>query len=162
MAPSSRNCSTAASQAAGRLSIITAEGLAYHEKWIDAHPEKYDDDVRNAIELGRGVPAATYINDQRKRTLLIEETTEVLRSVDVLVSPTTPITAPPIVDGDSNYQLARYTSPYDVTAIPAISLPCGFDDDGLPIGLMIGGRHFDEVTVCRVAHAYEQATDWHT
>jgi len=146
----------------GRLSILTAEGLAYHAKWLDTQPEKYGDDVRNALELGRGVSAASYINDQRKRTLLIEETSEVLRSVDVLVSPTTPITAPPIEGGDSQYQLARYTSPYDVTAIPAISLPCGFDHDGLPIGLMIGGRHFDEVTVLRVAHAFEQATDWHT
>ena len=114
------------------------------------------------INTGTVVSVTSHINDQRKRTLLIEETSEVLRSVDVLVSPTTPITAPPIEGGDSQYQLARYTSPYDVTAIPAISLPCGFDHDGLPIGLMIGGRHFDEVTVLRVAHAFEQATDWHT
>jgi hypothetical protein len=55
----------------------------------------------------------------------------------------------------------RLTAPYDVTGIPAISVPCGFDADGLPIGLMIGARHFDEVTLCRVAHAYEQATEWH-
>jgi len=47
-----------------------------------------------------------------------------------------------------------------VTGIPAISIPCGYDRDGMPIGLMIGGRHFDEATVCRVAHAYEQSTDW--
>ena len=141
----------------GRLSIITAEAAAYHEDWISKHPELYGDDVRAAIEIGRGVPASVYINDQRKRRLLIEETREVLRSVDVLVSPSTPITAPTIEGGDSRYELARYTSPYDVTGIPAISVPCGFDEGGLPIGLMIGGRHFDEVTMCRVAHAYEQA-----
>jgi aspartyl-tRNA(Asn)/glutamyl-tRNA(Gln) amidotransferase subunit A len=81
----------------------------------------------------------------------------VLRSVDVLVSASTPITSPRIDEGDPGYQLARLTSPYDITGIPAISVPCGLDGNGLPIGLMIGGRHFDEVTVCRVAHAYEQA-----
>ena len=65
----------------GRLSIITAEAAAYHEDWISKHPELYGDDVRAAIEIGRGVPASVYINDQRKRRLLIEETREVLRSV---------------------------------------------------------------------------------
>ena len=85
---------------------------------------------------------------------------ELLRTVDVLVSPTTATTAPSIEAGDPAARLARLTSPYDVLGIPAISVPCGFDADRLPIGLMIGGRHFDEATVCRVAHAYEQATGW--
>ena len=53
-----------------------------------------------------------------------------------------------------------FTAPYDVTGIPALSIPCGFDRNGLPIGLMLGGRHFDESTICRVAHTYEQSTDW--
>ncbi len=142
---------------AGRSSILTAEAASYHADWISAHPEKYGDDVRAAIGLGRGVPATQYINDQRERRRLIDETREVLRSVDVLVSASTPITSPRIDAGDPGYQLARLTSPYDITGIPAISVPCGLDGNGLPIGLMIGGRHFDEVTVCRVAHAYEQA-----
>ena len=93
--------------------------------------------------------------------LLIEETRGVLSSVDVLVSPTTECTAPTIAEGDLPARLARLTAPYDVTGIPAISVPCGVDPQGLPIGLMIGARHFDEVTLCRVAHAYEQATPWH-
>jgi aspartyl-tRNA(Asn)/glutamyl-tRNA(Gln) amidotransferase subunit A len=145
-----------------QLSILTAEAAAYHERGLAQQSERYGEDVRDLLELGRAVPATDYINAQRQRRLLIEETSEVLRSVDVLVSPTTPITAPPIEAGEARRELARLTGPYDVTAIPAISVPCGFDEAGLPIGLMIGGRHFDEVTVCRVAHAYEQATDWHT
>ena len=83
-----------------------------------------------------------------------------LQTVDVLVSPTTSRTAPTIEEGDDSAELARLTAPYDVTGIPAISIPCGFDRNGLPIGLMIGGRHFDEATICRIAHTYEQSTDW--
>ena len=113
------------------------------------------------MEGGLAVAATTYINDQRLRRKLIEETRAVLRQVDVLVSPTTPHTAPTIAAGDPTRNLARLTHPYDVSGIPAVSVPCGFDGEGLPIGLMIGGRHFDEATVLQVAHAYEQATEWH-
>jgi aspartyl-tRNA(Asn)/glutamyl-tRNA(Gln) amidotransferase subunit A len=57
--------------------------------------------------------------------------------------------------------LTQYSRPYNITGFPAISVPCGFSDAGLPIGLQLAGRPFDEVTVLRAAHAYEQATDWH-
>ena len=57
--------------------------------------------------------------------------------------------------------LTQYTRPYNITGFPAISLPCGFSDVGLPIGLQLAGRPFDELTVLRAAHAYEQVTDWH-
>ena len=83
-----------------------------------------------------------------------------LEQVDVLVSPTCSRTAPLIEDGDPTAELARLTAWYDVTGIPAISVPCGFDGNGLPIGLMIGGRHWDEATVCQVAGAYEAAVGW--
>ena len=99
--------------------------------------------------------AVDYINDQRLRRKFIEETRGVLEQVDVLVSPTCSRTAPLIEDGDPTAELARLTAWYDVTGIPVISVPCGFDGKGLPIGLMIGGRHWDEATVCQVAGAYE-------
>ena len=146
---------------AGRLSIIWTEAAAYHHERLRDSPQGFGEDVRTALEGGHAIPATTYINDQRLRRKLIDEASAVLQQVDVLVSPTTPATAPPISVGDPRRRLARYTHHYDVTGIPAISLPCGFDAAGLPIGLMIGARHFDEVTMCRVAHAYEQATDWH-
>ena len=116
--------------------------------------------MRSSIEAGREVAATTYSRDQQLRSLLVRETRELLEHVDVLVSPTTPITAPTIEADAPGSELARLTMPYDLTGIPAISLPCGFTSGGLPIGLMIGGRHFDEATVCRVAHAFEDATDW--
>jgi aspartyl-tRNA(Asn)/glutamyl-tRNA(Gln) amidotransferase subunit A len=58
--------------------------------------------------------------------------------------------------------LTQYTRPFNINGFPAITVPCGYSDQGLPIGLQLGGRPFDELTVLRAAHAYEQATDWHT
>lgn len=140
----------------GRGLTIIAEAAAYHEKWLREQRDKYGD-ILPRIEAGLTVSAVDYINDQRLRRKFIEETRAVLERVDVLVSPTCSRTAPLIEDGDPTAELARLTAPYDVTGIPAISVPCGFDGKGLPIGLMIGGRHWDEATVCQVAGAYEAA-----
>jgi Asp-tRNA(Asn)/Glu-tRNA(Gln) amidotransferase A subunit family amidase len=93
-----------------------------------------------------------------------------LESVDVLVTPTTPIAAPRI--GEESVRIGgaeesvliamiRCTAPFNATHLPALSLPCGFTRAGLPIGLQIAGRPFDEATVLRVGNAYEQATEWH-
>ena len=138
---------------------IIAEAAAYHAKWLRERRDEYGD-ILERLEPGLSVTAVEYINDQRLRRKFIDETVGVLQDVDVLVSPTCSRTAPLIADGDPTAELARLTAPYDVTGIPAISIPCGYDRTGMPIGLMIGGRHFDEAMVCRVAHAYEQSTDW--
>ena len=138
---------------------IIAEAAAYHQKWLLERRDEYGD-ILERVEAGLSVSAIDYINDQRLRRKFIDETVKVLQEVDVLISPTCSRTAPLIEDGDPTAELARLTAPYDVTGIPAISIPCGYDRNGMPIGLMIGGRHFDEATVCRVAHAYEQSTDW--
>ena len=143
----------------GRGLTIIAEAAAYHAKWLRERRDEYGD-ILPRIEAGLAVSAVDYINDQRLRRKFIEETRQVLEQVDVLVSPTCSRTAPLIEDGDPTAELARLTAPYDVTGIPAISIPCGLDAKGLPIGLMISGRHWDEATVCQIAGAYEAVTDW--
>jgi aspartyl-tRNA(Asn)/glutamyl-tRNA(Gln) amidotransferase subunit A len=65
-------------------------------------------------------------------------------------------------DLSTTYSLIRNTNPFNLLGVPAISVPCGFTDERLPLGLQLAGRWFDEATVLRAAHAYEQATDWHT
>ena len=99
-----------------------------------------------------------------------EEVRRALEEVDALVTPTTPLPAVPIGQEVVTYggateplifALTRCTAPFNVTQLPALSLPCGFTDAGLPIGLQIAGRPFDEATVLRVGHAYERATEWH-
>ena len=88
----------------------------------------------------------------------------------MLVTPTTPLTAVPIgqeivqyggADEPVLFAMLRCTAPFSATHLPALSLPCGFTGAGLPVGLQIAGRSFDEATVLRAGYAYEQATDWH-
>ena len=94
---------------------------------------------------------------------------KIFESVDALVTPATPIPAPSIAELTQNPDLLRpreilllrNTRPVNIWGLPAISVPCGFTEAGLPIGLQIIGPHRDEANVLRLAHAYEQATAWH-
>src|SRR5260370_8198909 len=92
-----------------------------------------------------------------------------LQNVDVIVTPTTPIPAPRIDEVDKPWAggpekaaaaLTRFTRFFNIVGLPAISVPCGFTSGGLPIGMQIVGKAFDESTVLRVAHAYEQDAKW--
>jgi Asp-tRNA(Asn)/Glu-tRNA(Gln) amidotransferase A subunit family amidase len=86
-----------------------------------------------------------------------------LTRVDVLATPTTPGPAPSFKTVlDPDFPFARSNmAPFNMSGLPALALPCGFSEAGLPLSLQIAGRPFDEATVLRVGHAYEQATDWH-
>jgi aspartyl-tRNA(Asn)/glutamyl-tRNA(Gln) amidotransferase subunit A len=149
--------------------IMSTEVTAVHDRWIRERPEDYGEDTRGRIRLGYCVGAVDYARGQRLRRWIAEEVASVLRDVDVLASPTTPQVATLIAGGlsalrdqgfevtDGLYNLLRL---YALIGIPAIAIPCGFSPDGLPISLSIAGRAYDEPTVLRVAHAYEQATDW--
>ena len=119
------------------------------------------------------VPAVDYVNAQRLRSILREKMRDVWRRVDVLALPTSPVTAPRIghayetvTVGSGELQLTRALTrnmgPFNLLGVPAMSVPCGFSGDELPIGLQIAGRPFDEATVLRAGHAYQQETDWHT
>ncbi len=146
--------------ATGRLLISQVEGAAFHERWLREHPERYSDEIRGKVEPGLTRPAIEYLRDLEKRRAIELEVLAVLEGVDLLVSPTLPLKVPTVAAGDPGSRLASYTRSYNISGLPAISVPCGLDGDGLPIGLMIAGRPFAEATVCRAAHACEQATGW--
>ncbi len=145
--------------------IIVSEALAYHQRWLAERPQDYGDDVRTRLEMGLLYPAVSYVQAQRLRSLIVEEwRTQVFNRVDLLVVPTTPVPAPSLDDNDlqTTRTLTRFTYPFNLPGVPAISIPCGFTSGGLPIGLQLVGRWWEEGTVLRAAHAYQQATDWHT
>jgi aspartyl-tRNA(Asn)/glutamyl-tRNA(Gln) amidotransferase subunit A len=157
--------------AAAATAIISAEAYAYHEEWIKARPADYAGDVRDRIRVGAFVAAADYLKAQRARAVLRDEVDARLATLDVLVSPTTPIAAPAVGDAEAvvgtarvpvRASLIRFTRPFNVTGHPVASIPCGLTPERLPVGLQIVGRPFDEVTVLRVADAYQRVTDWHT
>lgn len=152
------------------FAIVSTEAVAYHEPYLKTRAHEYGEDVRARLLTGQFVLATQYLKAQRARTLLRQEVETALRKVDVMVLPTTPIPAPKVdlesvTLGGESYDirstLTRLTRLANVTGHPALSVPCGFTSERLPIGLQILGRAFDEATVLRVGHAYERATPWH-
>ncbi len=141
------------------------------ETYCRTRGEGFGPEVKRRIMLGTyalsaGYYDAYYLRASQVRTLIRRDFGRALESCDVLVAPTTPRTAfklgEKVDDPLQMYLEDIFTLALSLAGLPGLSLPCGFDDGGLPIGLQIMGKAFDEATVLRVAHAYEQATDWHT
>ena len=143
--------------------VRAAEAYAYHREYVTKTPELYQPLTLKRIRAGAEVTTPAYIQGRRDLAQVRRTAGKWLESVDVLVTPTLPITPPTISDprADDILPAVRNTSPFDVNGWPAISLPCGFTSKGLPIGLQIIGPHGGEEVVFQLAHAYEQATDWH-
>jgi aspartyl-tRNA(Asn)/glutamyl-tRNA(Gln) amidotransferase subunit A len=144
--------------------IMLPEALAYHQRWMAERPDDYHDDVRYRLELGATYLAVHYVQAQRLRELAVRAwRDEVFSRVDIIATPATLTAAAKLDRSDlqTTFGLIRLTNPLNFLGIPAISLPCGFTSDGLPIGLQLAGRWWDEATVLRAAHAYERATEWH-
>ena len=152
--------------------LTDMEGAAVHYEGLKVRAKLYDHNSRVRLLTAILTPAQVYYKAQKLRALLRQQILEMLEWVDVLVLPTSPTGAPklPAEAGIKSQEEARarmtgvrnYTGPFNLASVPAISLPCGFTSGGLPISLQIAGRPFDDETVMKVAHAYEQATPWHT
>lgn len=152
--------------------ITDMEGAAVHYEGLKNRAEEYDHNSRVRLLAAILTPAQTYYKAQKFRQLLRQELLALLQDVDVLVLPTAPAGAPKIPEApgvksqeDAHSRMAgvrSFTGPFNLAGVPAISVPCGFTSDDLPISLQIVGRPFEDATVMRVAHAYEQATTWHT
>lgn len=157
--------------AAGALAVVAAEAMTYHAAWLRSRRADYDPEVSTRLMVGAFVTGVHYVRGQQARALIRREVDDALVRHDVLVAPATPIPAPAIDerqtalgDGASDVRsaLIRLTRPFNFSGHPACSVPCGFSGGGLPIGLQIVGRPFDEATVLRAADAYQRVTDWHT
>ena len=155
--------------AAGRM-ISSTESAEIHEKFLKPRSADYSPDVRAGVIVGQFILGKHYMKAQRLRSLIRQEMAAALRRVDALVTPTVPIPAPRIGQAavdigqetvDVVSVLSRLTRPANLTGFPAISVPCGFTQGGLPIGLQFVGRPFAEATILQLAFAYEQDTTWH-
>jgi aspartyl-tRNA(Asn)/glutamyl-tRNA(Gln) amidotransferase subunit A len=145
------------------LVIMLAEAFAYHERDLRERPHLYGDVLREKLLAGGLVSGAEYAQAQRLRARLCQDMAAALTEVDVLATPTTPGPAPAFESVlNPDFPFARSNmAPFNMTGLPALALPCGFTAAGLPLSLQLAGRPFDEATVLRAGHAYEQATDWH-
>ena len=152
------------------LTIASAEAYAFHRPYFTHTPQLYQAMTRQRLEQAAGISAADYLNARREMERLRWSADDVFSSVDLLVTPTTAIAPITIEEGYFDPPLPvdgtpiefRNTHMFDVLGLPAISIPCGFTRDGMPIGLQITGPRFGESRVLTLAHAYQQITDWHT
>ncbi|HEU5256665.1 MAG TPA: amidase [Vicinamibacterales bacterium] len=144
--------------------VRSPETYAYHSQWITESPDKYQPATRERIIQGAAaVSAADYVQARRQLDQLRRQVKNVFAIVDVLITPTMPSSPVTIAEGTNPTAVSiRNTSPFDVLGLPTISVPCGFTSSSLPIGLQITGAPFADSTVLAMAHAYEQATNWHT
>ena len=149
--------------------IHMSEASAFHDRWLRTRPQDYGDDVRLRLEQGRLFLATDYVRAQQARTIMNRRYAQLMKQVDVLVMPASPIAAPLIKAGqvtlggkqvDAHAAASSFLRAANLVGAPTLSVPCGFTANGLPIGMQVAGRLHDDVTVFRVAHAYEQANSW--
>jgi len=150
--------------------IDLVESAEYRAVSLRNKPNLLSPDVRTLLELGSLIPGIYYSRAQRFRRQLKNALESVLDDVDAIVTPTLP--APPALLSQETYKFGkyeksipntytRYCIPFSLGGFPAISIPCRFTKDGLPVGLQIVGKTLQESMVFRIAQAYENATDWH-
>jgi aspartyl-tRNA(Asn)/glutamyl-tRNA(Gln) amidotransferase subunit A len=148
------------------LTIQMPEALSFHSQYLADRPELYGDDLRSGLALGQFILAEHYVRAKRFLTVYREEMRAVFDTVDLLLTPATPVPAPLVgttsirlgaVDAPAGNVLARYTSFFNMTGNPALSLPCAMHSAGVPVGVQLVGRLRQDDLVLRVAGAIEAA-----
>ena len=153
--------------------LIVAEASAYHESqgYFPARAAEYGDDVRGHLEYGHKVLAVDYLRGLVARQEVVADFEATFERVDVILAPTSPISAPPVGEKQiriagqretaTRAELLRFTRPSNLSGMPALSIPCGFTRAGLPVGLQLMGPRWSEARLLAIALAYEEATEWH-
>lgn len=154
--------------------MVKCEAAAMHRPWMEKTPELYANQVRTRMEAGFFIPATQYIDALRLRAHFVKEfLSTAMNGVDAVLLPAIPFPLPTIEETDTETKggpavlkmvagFTGLTRPFNTLGIPALSVPCGFDTNGAPIGLQLVGRPFDEAMLYRIGHAYQGATDFHT
>jgi aspartyl-tRNA(Asn)/glutamyl-tRNA(Gln) amidotransferase subunit A len=143
--------------------MTQTDGAAYHSERMAEHPDWFGADVRERLETGTSATSTEYSLARRAQTQMSHRFVQFFKQYDFLLLPTTPIPAP-LIEGSNAVEqarrLTRFTAPFNLTGLPAISVPCGFNQEGLPIGLQIVAKAWNEAALLQAAHAYERETNW--
>ncbi|HET7037246.1 MAG TPA: amidase [Thermomicrobiaceae bacterium] len=148
------------------LALLYAEASSYHLPWLRQRPDDYSANTRERLELGALLPATTYLSAQRARRTIIAAYQQLMREVDILLTPPAPTAsyrlggasiAPVGPEGDRMGRLIRFSGPFDLTGLPAIAVPAGLTGEGLPLGVQLAARPFAEATLFQAAQVVEQA-----
>jgi aspartyl-tRNA(Asn)/glutamyl-tRNA(Gln) amidotransferase subunit A len=144
--------------------MTQADAAAFHRERLGSHPDWFGADVHQRLEAGASLTSTEYSLARRVQSEGRRRFEMFFTKYDLLLLPSTPIPAPEIagtVAIEAARQLTRFTSPFNLTGLPVLSVPCGSAGNGLPLGLQIVSKHWGEVQLLQAGHAFEQATEWH-
>jgi aspartyl-tRNA(Asn)/glutamyl-tRNA(Gln) amidotransferase subunit A len=150
--------------------VLAVEAAAFHKRWMIERLEDYGAQVRMRLENGLAVPAITYLEAMRWRGPALSAHNAAVAGVDAVIAPVSPIPAPTIAESDVGggpgaeaviQRLTRFTRPVNYLGLPSLAIPSGFTRSGLPVGMQLIGRSFDEATLLRIGAAFQRATDFH-
>ena len=153
--------------------VSRVEAATIHAQWMRDDPQAYGQHISGRMYPGYAIPAPYYVEALSRRGPILKAfAAEVFAKVDILIAPTIPTCLPTLAETDIDHgppgtehtflAVSVNTRPFNYLGLPAVSVNCGFDPNGCPIGLQIAGRPFAEGRVLRVADAYQRDTDWHT
>jgi aspartyl-tRNA(Asn)/glutamyl-tRNA(Gln) amidotransferase subunit A len=150
--------------------VLAVEAAAFHKRWMIERLEDYGAQTRMRLENGLAVPGVTYLEAMRWRGPALSAHNAAVAGVDAVIAPVSPIPAPTIAESDVGggpgaeaviQRLTRFTRPVNYLGVPSLSIPSGFTRSGLPVGMQLIGRSFDEATLLRIGAAFQRATDFH-
>ena len=150
--------------------VLAVEATAFHKRWMIERPQDYGPQVLMRLQNGLAVPAVTYLEALRWRGPALAAHLAATEGVDAVIAPVSPVPAPTIAESDVGntpeadaliQRLTRFTRPINYLGLPSLSIPSGFTGTGLPVGLQLVGRSFDEATLLRIGAAFQRATDFH-
>ena len=150
--------------------VLAVEAAAFHKRWLIERPQDYGPQVLMRLQNGLAIPGVTYLEALRWRGPALAAHIAATRDVDAVLAPVAPVAAPTIAESDVGtspgaeaaiQRLTRFTRPINYLGSPALSVPAGFTGKGLPVGVQLIGRSFDEATLLRIGAAFQRATDFH-
>jgi aspartyl-tRNA(Asn)/glutamyl-tRNA(Gln) amidotransferase subunit A len=150
--------------------VLATEAAAFHKRWLIERPQDYGPQVLMRLQNGLAIPGVSYLEAMRWRAPALAAHVAATSDVDAVITPVAPVPAPTIAESDVGngptaeaviQRLTRFTRPINYLGLPALALPAGFSKIGLPIGMQLIGRSFDEATILTVGAAFQRATDFH-
>jgi aspartyl-tRNA(Asn)/glutamyl-tRNA(Gln) amidotransferase subunit A len=150
--------------------VLAVEAAAFHKRWMIERPQDYGPQVLMRLQNGLAVPGVSYLEAMRWRGPALSAHLAAIASVDAVIAPVSPVAAPTIAESDVGnspdaeaviQRLTRFTRPVNYLGLPSLAIPSGFTRNGLPVGMQLIGRSFDEATLLRIGAAFQRATDFH-
>jgi aspartyl-tRNA(Asn)/glutamyl-tRNA(Gln) amidotransferase subunit A len=150
--------------------VLAVEAAAFHKRWMIERSQDYGPQVLMRLQNGLAIPGVNYLEAMRWRGPALAAHLAAVAGVDAVIAPVAPVAAPTIAESDVGnspdaeaviQRLTRFTRPINYLGLPSLSIPSGFTRDGLPVGLQLIGRSFDEAVLLRIGAAFQRVTDFH-